>query len=291
MGQPKSQLVKVLSEEQIREIVPVLPYQTSCGLNWSGVEVHRYKLPGGNIKDHSYPQLAIFLTHLAESQPSELTVGGRTIQGRIGNNTVSIAPPGVTVSGRTASPREVTVIFLEPGFDDAEVVAQYGIQDPLIRSVGMALDAEMASPHPGHKSYAESLAAALSAHIFARYANPDVPRLQGVSSRHPQLKAQLGRSIDYIHDHLEFGLSLDEMAGIANMSKYHFAKSFRQVMGIAPHQYVVKLRVEKARRLLAAGSLSVEEVANRVGYADAAHFSEQFRKIVGLGPNRYRQDS
>lgn len=279
-----------MSEEQIRRIVPVLPYRTSCGLNWSGVEVHRYRLPGGQTKEHSYPQLAVFLTHGEESQSGELTVGGRTLQRRLGNNNVSIAPPGVRMSGRSG-PRELTVIFLEPGFDDAQVQPQYGIEDPLIRSIGMALDAEMAEPHPGHKAYAESLAIALSAHIFARYADPEGPRLQGVSARRPQLKAQLGRSIEHIHDHLEAELSLEEMATVANMSKYHFAKSFRSVMGIAPHQYVVKLRVEKARRLLAAGAHTVEEVANRVGYGDPAHFAEQFRKIVGINPNRYRQSS
>jgi AraC family transcriptional regulator len=60
-------------------------------------------------------------------------------------------------------------------------------------------------------------------------------------------------------------------------------------MGIAPHQYLVKLRVEKARKLLAQQTMSVEEVASRVGYADKAHFAAQFRKIVGISPKRYRE--
>ena len=290
MADEKSVLVRVISEEEIRRIVPVLPYRTSCGLNWSGVEVHRYRLPAGETREHSYPQLAVFLSHVDAPHTGELRVGGRRIRAQISNNSVSIAPPGVRVSGRRDGPAEVTVIFLEPGADDAEVLPQYGIEDPLIRALGMALDAEMQTPHPGHKAYAESLAAAMSAHILAKYTNPDYSLLRGVSARRPQLKAQLGRCLEYIHDYLEADLSLEDMAAVANMSKYHFARTFRQAMGIAPHQYVVKLRVEKARRLLAGDALSVEEVARRVGYADKGHFAEQFRKIMGMSPNRYRQD-
>jgi AraC family transcriptional regulator len=73
------------------------------------------------------------------------------------------------------------------------------------------------------------------------------------------------------------------------MSKFHFAKSFREAMGIAPHQYLVKLRIEKARKLLTDPALSLSEVAKRVGYSDIGQFSAQFRKVAGASPKRYRR--
>ena len=282
------EVVRALSEEQIRKIVPVLPYRTSGALNWSGVEVHRYRLPAGETREHSYPQLTVFLPHVETPQPGELRIAGRKIRAQIGNQSVSIAPPGVPLSSKRTSATEVTVIFLGSIADGLEIMPQYGIDDPLLRSLGMALDAEMTLPHPGHKTYAEALAAAMIAHILAKYSSFHFPRLDAMGDLRPQLKIQLGRSLKYIHDHLDASISLEELAEVANMSKYHFAKSFRHVVGVAPHQYLVKLRVERAQSLLGAGALSVEDVANRVGYSDPAHFAEQFRKIVGVSPNRYR---
>jgi AraC family transcriptional regulator len=78
---------------------------------------------------------------------------------------------------------------------------------------------------------------------------------------------------------------------IAGMSKYHFAKSFRQAMGIPPHQYVVQARIEKARGLLGDEMMSLPQIAWRVGYADTGQFSAQFRQVIGLSPARYRRDA
>jgi AraC family transcriptional regulator len=287
--------VRALSEEAIRRIVPTMPYRTSCRLNWSGVEVHRYKLEMLETGEHSYPQLTIFLHHAEQPVDGEMHVGGVTIRAQLTNKSISILPPGLVIRSSWDGPREVTVIFLDPlmvseiaraetGVDNPEVLPQYAIEDSLIRSIGMTLDAELASERPTPRIYAESLATALAAHIFVRYTNPVFRGAQCAGLNRTQLR----RVLEYIHDNLERDLALDEIAGVANQSKYHFAKSFRAAMGIAPHQYIVKLRIEKARKLLAVDSISVEEVANRVGYSDKSHFAAQFMKIVGVSPNRYR---
>jgi len=222
-------------------------------------------------------------------------IGGVTHRAQLTNETVSILPPGLAISSSWDAPREVTVIFLDPtmvseiarvetGIENPEVLPQYAIRDPLVRAIGMALDAELASERPTPKIYAESLASALAAHIFARYTNPVFRGAHCAGLNRTQLR----KVLDYIHDNLERELSLDELAEVTNLSKYHFAKSFRQAMEIAPHQYIVKLRIEKARKMLAVDSISVEEVASRVGYSDKSHFAAQFVKIVGMSPNRYR---
>ena len=97
--------------------------------------------------------------------------------------------------------------------------------------------------------------------------------------------------MEFMHDNLHENLTLADMAAVANMSRFHFAKSFRRAIGITPHRYLVELRIAKARKLLAVGGLSIEEVAYRVGYADKSHFTAQFHKVVGTTPCRYRHES
>ena len=295
MPVPQVALTRVMTAEDIRKVGVSPPYLTSCGLNWAGVEVHRFRLSRGETQEHSYPQLCVILTHSSTPVNGELFIAGQCVRAKLSTGTVSIAPSALPHKTSRDSPCEVTVIHLDPaivteiaraetGCDVPEILAQYGIVDPLIRSIGMMLDAELSAEHPSSRVYAESLAAALAAQVFAKYASR-VPK----GSQSPRAnRTQLRRSIDFINDNLHQDLTLAEIASVANMSKYHFAKSFRQLVGIPPHRYLVKVRIEKARKLLALDTLSVEEIANRVGYSDKGHFAAQFIKIMGVSPNRYR---
>jgi len=287
-------VLRAIREDFVRDIGIDLPYATSCDFNWSGVEVHRYRLPPGETAEHAYPRLAILLGHTTVPLNGEAVVAGKRLRATIGPETVSIAAPGVPVSGRCDGAFEVTAIFLDPlaiadiargetGSDLPEIRPQFAINDPVLRSLGTMLDAELFSDCRHSRVYAESLAAALAAQVFGRYSN----RLSGLRVETLN-KTQLRRSIDYIHANLHRDLTLTEIASVANMSKYHFAKSFRQMAGVAPHQYLVKLRIEKARKMLAHDTVSVEEIASRVGYTDKGNFSRQFLKIVGVSPSRYR---
>lgn len=297
MSVQRSSLVRVMSEEAILTICPALPYLTSFKRNWTGVEVHRYKYAGAiDTKDFKLPQLAIFLPHVNAPCKGRQRIGENTVIRELNNNVVTIAPAGLTRRVWRDQPGEMTAIFLnslafseiarvETGQHYPEIAPQFAIVDPLIRSIGMMLDEEMRSANPKPLSYGETLAAALASHIFSSYAKPVYREMRSLGSHWTQLQ----RSIEHIHDNIDKRLSLDQLAGIANMSKFHFAKSFREAMGIAPHQYLVKLRIEKARKLLTDPALSLSEVAKRVGYSDIGQFSAQFRKAAGASPKRYRR--
>jgi AraC family transcriptional regulator len=97
------------------------------------------------------------------------------------------------------------------------------------------------------------------------------------------------RVIDYIQAHLGEATSLRRLAELAGLSPYHFARLFKRSTGRAPHQYVVWQRIERAKRLLAAGSLPLVQVAFRLGFPSQAHFTTVFRKHVGTTPGAYRQ--
>jgi AraC family transcriptional regulator len=291
-----SAAVRAISEEKIREIVPVLPYRTSCHLNWSGIEVHRYRLETGESREHTYSQLMIFVPHVDKPVRVELDIEGAHFQALLDNNVISIMPPGLRITGRRFGPFELTTIILDPlavaeiaraatGFDFPEVLPQVGIADPLVRSIAMRLDEELISERPCPQVYVDSLRATLAAHIFAKYTRP--ASADGLRSN--LNRSQLRHVTEFINEHIHADLALSALAEVAGMSKYHFAKSFRRVMGIAPHQYVVKMRIERARRfLLSEDAASIADIAHRVGYEDPTFFATQFVKLVGVSPVRYR---
>lgn len=289
--------VRVMPEEEILRIASTLPIRSSCALNWCDVEVHRYRLQQAQIPEHSYPQLTVFIPHFSKPVRGEVYIAGKHMTATLRGDRISIAPPGLPLRMRCEPVlHETTVIFLnqflladiatEAGFSSTEILPQYNIYDPLISQIGTALDAELAARTPKPPIYAESLALTLAAHILCRYANPASVRLRRAGPG----SVQIQKSIEFMRDNLQQDLTLAEIARSVNMSKYHFAKSFRQAMGISPHRYLTDLRIARARQLLTNISISIEEVAYSVGFTDRSHFSTQFLNTVGTTPGRYRRE-
>lgn len=93
----------------------------------------------------------------------------------------------------------------------------------------------------------------------------------------------------YIHDNYPWDVSLKHLSSIAQMADYNLVKSFRNHFQLPPHQYLINLRIERARELITTTSLSLTEVACRVGFFDQSHFIRHFKKIVGVTPTTFSQ--
>lgn len=85
------------------------------------------------------------------------------------------------------------------------------------------------------------------------------------------------------------GLGLCSMAEMANLSPYHFARTFRRVTGILPGEFRTAVRLERAKRLLLSTDLRVAEIAFKIGYESVGTFATRFRDLVGLSPGRMRR--
>lgn len=110
-------------------------------------------------------------------------------------------------------------------------------------------------------------------------------------SRAPQQLGQrtLARLADYIEGALHRRLTLEELARVAELSPFHFARSFKATTGLPPHQYVLARRIELAKRLIMASSQSIQEVAWSVGFENISHFRRQFAAQVGVVPGVLRR--
>lgn len=95
------------------------------------------------------------------------------------------------------------------------------------------------------------------------------------------------RAIDYIAQNLDGALSIAEIAQAAFVSPSHLSFRFRQETGESIRQYVIAMRIERAKRLLHVGEQSVSEVASAVGIADEVYFSRLFKKLTGATPNKF----
>jgi AraC family transcriptional regulator len=92
----------------------------------------------------------------------------------------------------------------------------------------------------------------------------------------------------FIDAHLGERLTLVKIADELKLSPYHFAHVFKRLIGIAPHQYVMQRRMDRAKQLLAHTTLPIVEIAVELGFANQSHFSAVFHRVTGLTPLTYR---
>jgi AraC family transcriptional regulator len=99
---------------------------------------------------------------------------------------------------------------------------------------------------------------------------------------------KIRHALAFIDSHLGDDLTLQHIAEALCVSPHHFAHVFRQAVGVAPHQYVIRRRVERAKELLDTTDLPIVEIALSVGCANQSHFSALFHRATGLTPHSYR---
>jgi AraC-like DNA-binding protein len=102
-------------------------------------------------------------------------------------------------------------------------------------------------------------------------------------------RMEIHRVIEHLHRHYEEKLNVAELAGIAAMSTAHFSRVFRRETGHPPLDYLIRLRIQKARLLLMAGDDNVTEIALKCGFATPSHFAACFLRNCGVTPSDYRK--
>ncbi|MBP3059702.1 AraC-type DNA-binding protein [Ectopseudomonas chengduensis] len=103
----------------------------------------------------------------------------------------------------------------------------------------------------------------------------------------PQIPRVALRARDYLHAHFQENIGLDELARVCGVDRFRLSRAFKAAFGIAPHGYLIQLRLVRARRLLALGTAPAD-VASDLGFADQSHLGRWFRRANGLTPGAYR---
>ena len=113
----------------------------------------------------------------------------------------------------------------------------------------------------------------------------------GRSNGAPRDRRRVVETAAWIEAHAAGDIDLARAAGVAGLSSFHFLRLFAQVLGVTPHQYLVRTRLRHAARLLADQERSITEIAYDVGFGDLSNFVRTFRRAAGVSPRAFRRAS
>jgi AraC family transcriptional regulator len=297
MGQEENNLREF---EALQKFIPFSPSETSYRMGWKGMQAVLYRaiLDSGEF---TLPPVSLHAITLTLRSPEKLYVQseGLKLDRPVPTGSITLIPAGSAVLADWQGSTDLLRIYLEPSiiarvatesfeFDSKRTVVPpfYSPDAPAVRSAIMAVYHQLrADGGDGEQLLVESLANMLSVHLIrhitGRYRLPASG--DGVLSRR-----RLHAVIEYIMENLEGSPTLEQMAAVAHLSPYHFARQFKATTGLPPYQYVIARRIERAQHLLRADDeLSLVEVALRVGFSDQSKFSFHFKRIVGVTPRQF----
>lgn len=166
-----------------------------------------------------------------------------------------------------------------------ELLNTTGTRDPHIEAIAQLFQAELNTDNIGSQLYVESLAQVFIIHLLRQYCT-----FQPKTQQHPQSDVlRLQPVLDYIHSYLDRPLHLAELAEVLGINQYHFCRLFKQSMGIAPYQYVLQQRMERAKELLQQRRHTIAEIAALVGCTDQSRFTKHFKNYFGVTPSLFLQ--
>ena len=266
--------------------------RSSEGLGWSRMylsvqEEEPYRADFSGADNH------LLILHL--DGPVEVTRGtGTTAQKRtIGSGGLFLQPAGrdlsVALSGRL---RTLHMYLDDSMVADAagrhvEPAEEIGSTDPLLEQLMLALDSAVQLHSAASRLYVDSLGTAVAAQLAERHSSTPSPR---AARRETGLGArELGIATDLMHERLRSGLSLAELAHSVGLSESQFARAFKVRMGVPPHRYLMRLRLDRAQRLLRTSELTIAEIATTCGFAHQEHLTQVMRARLDTTPGALRR--
>jgi len=152
-----------------------------------------------------------------------------------------------------------------------------------------AMEAEKAVYRPGRYFMLKAYLIQMILLVIREQSEP-VERTGGCAFESVNRKYVVEKMVNYLEDHYNEKISLDQIAENMYLSPFYISKIFKSETGDTPIHHLINIRLEKARELLAGGyEGSIQEVAASVGYDDAYHFSKLFKKRYGISPSQARK--
>jgi AraC family transcriptional regulator len=171
-----------------------------------------------------------------------------------------------------------------------DVMPILGTADPLLEQLARSiLDTVRRKDETPNRLYVESLAQTMAVQLLHAYGAGLDPGAAGRAAEADISAPGMRRVLDYIESALDEDLSLESLAQQANYSQHFFARAFRKQMGEAPHQYVLRRRIERAKQLLSQTDLPLVHIALSTGFSSQSHLSSTFKRLTGVTPGEYRR--
>jgi AraC-like DNA-binding protein len=104
----------------------------------------------------------------------------------------------------------------------------------------------------------------------------------------PKNKENITAVIDYMNENYSVGVSCTELSKLAKMDKFGFIRSFKAEIGKTPYEYLLDLKIEKAKKMLKANRYNITEISMMCGFSSHSHFTSTFKKKTGISPTEYK---
>jgi AraC family transcriptional regulator len=281
---------------------------SSAELGWSGVSAALRANGSGVITWNAQPEMEVCVAIRSSNSFVTKSSDGLVDRTIAQQGTVWVSPQGkpggrveVSLDISVPLPQVLHILLSSQHFSeeslgiDADPAApasfRYGhsFQDPLVAEIAFAMVSELRAQTAGGRLLADTLAVSLAARLMQRHtafsADRDFARLshQGLDRR------RLIRVKEYIAANSEGELTIAQLAKVACLSRFHFARAFKAAVGQAPHQYVSAHRLERAKELLTRGDQSLLDIALALNFSSQANFTRAFRVRTGMTPGQYRR--
>lgn len=277
------------------------PIVSSQPLGWKPLIVEEWKQPPGEMEYlHAWAGHSIALCLAPRPHRIHQVVGDRRYMGVYTKGDISITPAGIESSYRAEGEdcyleiqipaqflQQVATEAIELDSNRIELVTEFRVRDPQIEQTLLMLRSEL---HKGSgwvgQLYVESLANVLAVHLLRKYSTiqPRVALYEGGLGDRKLLQV-----LEYINEHLDQDVKLEDLALLAGISQFHFSRLFKQSMGISPHRYLLGQRVERAKQLLKGSQLAIADIALQCGFNSQSHLGKSFRELTGITPSAYRK--
>lgn len=278
------------------KVEPLLPREplASSGNKWRGITLEKHLADPDYVRSNFavHSNLVHVFTGSPVSQEWRFDGHNYRVQNTAGS--LMLAPKGLEASVRAvrARPGVQWILELEPppsqdllNGKKFEPTPQLNLRDPQALRLVQLLQTEVENGVPTGNLFGETIGNSLILYLAQHYsiAAPDQDQIRGGL---PGLR--LKRVLEYIEVNLSIDIHLNDLAGTAGLSAFHFAKLFKQSTGVSPHQYILQRRLERAKELLRKPTMSLSEIGLASGFADQSHFTNVFRRFVGATPSKFR---
>jgi AraC family transcriptional regulator len=266
---------------------------------WDGIEIDSVDLRRPDVIECAFdgPRHLLIATERGHRYEGESSVDGLPKSSRREfSQTLTFAPAGHRFHG-WQKPRvlsRVTNFYIDPHFPllgsgsrlaHIELRPQLFFVDPSLWTTTQKLKAEMQQPESADRGYVDALSTTLAHELIRASAEHPPPTLQRGG-----LSAWQQRNVaDYIEAHFGEDIPLRDMAQVAGLSPYHFARAFKHSFGVPPHRYHLALRMERAKLRLEDAKDSITEIGVQLGFSETSSFSTAFRKFTGVTPSEFRR--
>jgi AraC family transcriptional regulator len=270
---------------------------SSAPLRWHGIIFERQRLEPQDLPEH-YVVGHGLTVHMGKQPIPFHWKNGRRREGVMNPGEFHLLTDGdLNAPGWSQTLDEVSLV-LDPRYvadvvgdgsvaSDVGFASQRSTPDPVVGRYVEALCSELTTDSPNGLLYVDTLTIGLVLHLLTNYAlaQSRVPLPRGKLSRY-----QLQTVVDFILSHLDHDVPLTTVAEQAHVSAFHFARQFRETVGLTPHQFVLRQRIQKSINLMRAGRLPLAQIAIECGFYDQAHFTRTFQKVTGTTPALYCPD-